>query len=46
MSDNERKVIEKIAKVVPKIGEQDRGYLLGTAEQMAREAQSAEENKE
>lgn len=46
MNQDEKKIIKKISEVLPKLKEQDRGYLLGTAEQMAREAQSAEENKE
>jgi hypothetical protein len=45
MNQDEKKIIKKISEVLPKIKEQDRGYLLGTAEQMAREATKEKEEE-
>ncbi len=44
MNQDEKKIIKKISEVLPKLKEQDRGYLLGTAEQMAREANKAKKD--
>lgn len=38
MSDKEKSVIEKIGELLPKLSDFDKGTILGTVEQMARES--------
>lgn len=37
MSDKDKKILETIAKALPKMSEFDKGYFLGTAESKASE---------
>lgn len=44
MSEKDKKILETIAKALPKMSEFDKGYFLGTAE--AKAAEKRQKNKD
>lgn len=45
MSEQEKKVVEKLKEVIPKMSDFQKGYVLGMVEGSAKKQESEEDNK-
>jgi len=46
MSDQEKKILDTISNALPEMNDFDRGYLLGMAEQIAKDKKEKEKTEE